>query len=201
MGFFNSLRNIKKWFTEKSGFSGPTRPTKRKNEECETINNKRVRMDDSLVEIVEISDESLSESEEVEITEPGPSTVPLRASPPVMLIEGRQHPRRTMLPVRKIDLIESNNDDNKNKCIRSYSQLSQPLKINQSTDMVRSDTTKSFLEDTSSFKSSIKGKKKNYLSYTSIIIWILYFINNTILIHRYKHIKFNYGRWIFCIKH
>lgn len=86
MGFFKSLRNIKKWFTDKTGISRPTESTKRKHDECEILNNKRARMDDSLVEIVEISDESLSEAEEVEITEPGLSTVPLRASPPVMLV-------------------------------------------------------------------------------------------------------------------
>jgi len=149
MGFFKSLRNIKKWFTDRAGFTGPIGPTKRKHEECETISNKRVRMDDSLVEIVEISDESLSETDEVEIIEPGPSTVPLRASPPVMLIEGRQHARR-MSPVRTIDLNESNNEDVKIKIIRSYS-LSNPQLVSN-----RSASTKNVQEE----RSSIKGQKK-----------------------------------------
>jgi len=159
MGFFNSLRNIKRWFTDKAGLSGPRVPTKRKHEECETLNNKRVRMDDSLVEIVEISDESLSETEEVEITEPGPSTVPLRASPPVMLIESRQHPRRTRSPIRTIDLTENNDEDNI-KIIRSYSLSSPQLKTNRSTEMVRSASTKAILEDRSTTTASIKGTKK-----------------------------------------
>ena len=111
MGFFNSLRNIIKWFTDKVGFSGHRGPTKCKHEEFEPINNKGVHMDESLVEIldityeslsetdeVEITDESLSETDEEEITEPGSCTVPLRASTPVLLIEGRQHARRTMSP-------------------------------------------------------------------------------------------------------
>jgi len=149
MGFFNSLRNIKKWFTDKAGFTGHRGPTKRKHEECEPINNKRIRMDDSLVEIVEISDETLSETDEVEITEPGPSTVPLRASPPVMLIEGNQHARRTMSPVRTIDLNESNNDDVKMKIIRSYS-LSNPQLLSN-----RNASTKAIREE----RSSIRGKK------------------------------------------
>ena len=159
MGFFNSLRNIKKWFTDRTGLSGPRGPTKRKHEECETINNKRVRMDDSLVEIVEISDESLSETEEVEITEPGPSTVPLRASPPVMLIEGRQHSRRTMSPVRTADVIEYNDEDTNIKFIRSYSLSNPQLINNRSTEIVRSTSTKAILEERSSFSTSIKGKK------------------------------------------
>ncbi|XP_060881028.1 sentrin-specific protease 1-like [Metopolophium dirhodum] len=154
MGFFNSLRNIKKWFTDKAGFSGHRGPIKRKHEECEPINNKRARMDDSLVEIVEISDESLSETDEVEITEPGPSTVPLRASPPVMLIEGRQHTRRTMSPVRTIDLNECNGDDVKMKIIRSYS-LSNPQLISN-----RNASTKAIREE----RSSIRGTKQLSLS-------------------------------------
>lgn len=154
MGIFNSLRNIKKWFTDKTGFSGPRGPTKRKHEECETLNNKRVRMD-SLIEIVEISDESLSETDEVEITEPEPSTVPLRASPPVMLIEGRQHARRTMSPVRTINLNKSNNDDGNLKIIRSYS-LSNPQLISN-----RNASTMAIQEE----KSSIKGKKKMFYMY------------------------------------
>ncbi|KAL4148470.1 hypothetical protein QTP88_002704 [Uroleucon formosanum] len=153
MGIFNSLRNIKKWFTDKTGFSGPRGPTKRKHEECETLNNKRVRMD-SLIEIVEISDESLSETDEVEITEPGPSTVPLRASPPVMLIEGRQHARRTMSPVRTINLNKSNNDDGNLKIIRSYS-LSNPQLISN-----RNASTMAIQEE----KSPIKGTKQLSLS-------------------------------------
>ncbi|XP_022171502.1 sentrin-specific protease 1-like [Myzus persicae] len=160
MGFLRSLRNIKNWFTDKAGLSGPKGPTKRKHEECETISNKRVRMDDSLVEIVEISDEFLSETEEVEITEPGPSTVPLRASPPVMLIEGRQHPRRTMSPVRTIDLTESNDEDVKVKIIRSYSLSNPQLISNRSTELVRSASTKAIREE----RSSIKGSKPLSLS-------------------------------------
>lgn len=183
MGFFKSLRNIKKWFTDRAGFTGPRGPTKRKHEECEIISNKRVRMDDSLVEIVEISDESLSETDEVEIIEPGPSTVPLRASPPVMLIEGRQHARRTMSPVRTIDVNESNDEDVKIKIIRSYS-LSNPQLISN-----RSSSSKNIQEE----RSSIKGKKIYFKC-------VLYFTNNTILIYRNKTIKFEYGRWIFRIK-
>jgi len=183
MGFFNSLRNIKKWFTDKTGFSGPRGPTKRKHEECETLNNKRVRMDDSLVEIVEISDESLSETDEVEITEPEPSTVPLRASPPVMLIEGRQNARRTMSPVRTIDLNKSYNDGSSVRFIRSYSLSNPQLISNQNA------STMAIQEE----KSSIRGKKKCF-------ICILYFVINKILIHRNKTIEFEYGRWIFCIK-
>jgi len=155
MGFFKSLRNIKNWFADKTGLSGPREPTKRKHEECETINNKRVRMDDSLVEIVEISDESLSETEEVEIVEPGPSTVPLRASPPVMLIEGGQQPRRTMSPVRTIDLTKSNNKDVKVEFIRSYSLSNPQLISSRNKEMVRSASTKVIHEE----RSSIKGKK------------------------------------------
>ncbi|CAI6373053.1 unnamed protein product [Macrosiphum euphorbiae] len=98
MGFFNSLRNIIKWFTDKVGFSGHRGPTKCKHEEFEPINNKGVHMDESLVEILDITYESLSETDEEEITEPGSCTVPLRASTPVLLIEGRQHARRTMSP-------------------------------------------------------------------------------------------------------
>jgi len=164
MGFFNSLRNIKRWFTEKAGFSGPRGPTKRKHEECESLNNKRVRMDDSLVEIVEISDESLSETEEVEITEPELSTVPLRASPPVMLIESRQHPRRTISPVKTIDLSESNQEDSKIKIISTYSLPHTQLITNRSTEMARSSSSKAILED----KSSMNGKK--------IILYVFYIL-------------------------
>ncbi|KAE9531534.1 hypothetical protein AGLY_010740 [Aphis glycines] len=160
MGFFNSLRNIKRWFTDKAGFSGPRGPTKRKHEECESLNNKRVRMDDSLVEIVEISDESLSETEEVEITEPELSTVPLRASPPVMLIESRQHPRRTISPVRTIDLSESNEEDCKIKIISAYSLPNPQLITNRSTEMVRSASSKAILEDKSSITASMNGMEK-----------------------------------------
>jgi len=161
MGFFKSLRNIKNWFVDKAGLSGPKGPTKRKHEECETINNKRVRMDDSLVEIVEISDESLSETEEVEIVEPGPSTEPLRASPPVMLVEGKQQPKRTISPVRTIDLIGSNDEDVKVKIIRSYSLSNPQLIRSRSNEMVRSASTKAIDEE----RSSIKGKNNFYIYY------------------------------------
>lgn len=125
MGFFNSLRNLKKWFTDKTGITGFKEPIKRKHDECETISNKRARMDDSLVEVVEISDESLSDTEEVEITEPEPSTIALRASPPVMLINNRHRQRRTMSSVRSLDLAEKGSDENKVKLNRSFSLSSQ----------------------------------------------------------------------------
>ncbi|KAL5233022.1 hypothetical protein ACI65C_000432 [Semiaphis heraclei] len=160
MGFFKSLRNIKNWFADKAGLSGPRGPTKRKHEECETVNNKRVRMDDSLVEIVEISDESLSETEEVEIAEPGPSNVPLRASPPVMLIEGRQQPRRTVSPVRSIDLTGSDDEDAKVKIVQSYSLSNPQLIRSRSNEMVRSASAKAINEE----RSSIKGTKQLSLS-------------------------------------
>lgn len=171
MGFFKSLRNIKNWFADKAGLSGPRGPTKRKHEECETVNNKRVRMDDSLVEIVEISDESLSETEEVEIAEPGPSNVPLRASPPVMLIEGRQQPRRTVSPVRSIDLTGSDDEDAKVKIVQSYSLSNPQLIRSRSNEMVRSASAKAINEE----RSSIKGKKECFK-------FILYFLINIIFI-------------------
>jgi len=172
MDFFNPLSNIKKWYTDNYRFSVHRGPTKHKHEECEPINNKRVCMDDSLVEIFEISNKSLSETDEVEITEPVLSTVPLRASPTVMLIEGRQHVRRAMSPVRTIDLNESNNDNDNIKLVRSYS-LSNPQLIsnyeNGNIKLVRSHSlsnpqlisnlnasTKAIQEE----RSSIIGKKK-----------------------------------------
>lgn len=126
MGFFNSLRNLKKWFTDKTGITRSEEPLKRKHDGCEIISNKRARMDDSLVEVVEISDESLSETKEMEITEPGPSTTPLRANPPVMLINNRHRPRRTMSSLSSLDLTENCSDENKTKIGRSFSLSSQP---------------------------------------------------------------------------
>lgn len=146
MGFFSSLRSIKKWFTDKAGITRES--VKRKHDECEIINNKRARMDDSLVEVVEISDESLSEVEEVEITEPGPPTVPLRASPPVMLVDGRHHQSRTMSPIKTVDLTESSDDEKKIRIFRSYSLSSEPL--------MKSTSNKSSIED--SLISSVKGE-------------------------------------------
>lgn len=166
MGFFNSLRNIKRWFTDKAGFSGPRGPTKRKHEECESLNYKRVRMDDSLVEIVEISNESLSEAEEVEMTEPELSIVPLRANPYVLLIENKQYPRRTTSPVKTIDLSESNEEDCKIKIISTYSLSNPQLINNRSIEMVRSASSKDIQENKSSITASMNGKKI-----------ILYFIN------------------------
>lgn len=155
MGFFNSLRNIKKWFTNKTGITEPKTPTKRKHDECETISNKKARMDDSLVEVVEISDESLSEAEEVEITEPGPSTtVPLRASPPVMLINNGHH-QRSKLP----DRIENSNDHmDKIKIIRSYSLSNQPTMPHQTMGMVQSVSNQSIIGGQYAHRSAIKGK-------------------------------------------
>lgn len=165
MGFFNSLRNIKRWFTNTTGITIPSEPIKRKHDECETISNKRARMDDSLVEVVEISDESLSEVEEVEITEPGPSTVPLRASPPVMLIDGKHHQRRTLSPSRIIDLTENSDDETqKLKIIRSYSLSHYKHMPNNTMGLVRSASSRSSLEDEYSSTSLIKGEKK-YLLY------------------------------------
>lgn len=177
MGFFNSLRSIKKWFTDKTGITGAKESTKRKHDDNEIINNKRARMDDSLVEIVEISDESISETEEVEITEPGPSTMPLRASPPVMLIGGRNNQRRTTSPNRIIDLAESSDEEkNKKISLSSYSLSSQPFISSRTSRMVRSASSKSSLEDKYSFTSTAKGKE--------IIITLYLYLINVILIHR-----------------
>jgi len=157
MGFLNAFRNLKRWFTDKTGITEPrTDSTKRKHDECETIKNKRARMDDSLVEVVEISDESLSETEEVEITEPGPSTLPLRASPPVMLI-GKQR-KNSMSPTTLIDLTESSDEEIKKITItQSYSLSSN--QSNRVTGIVRSESGKFNLEEKYSPTSSIKGEK------------------------------------------
>lgn len=172
MGFFDSLRNIKRWFTDKTGITVPSVPIKRKHDECETISSKRMRMDDSLVEVVEISDESLSEVEEVEITEPGPSTVPLRASPPVMLIDGKRHQMRTLSPSRTIDLTENNDDEtHKLKIIRSYSLSHYKDMPNSTIGLVRSASSRSGLEDRYSSISLLKGEK--YIFIVSIV-FILY---------------------------
>ncbi|XP_050436335.1 sentrin-specific protease 1-like [Adelges cooleyi] len=142
MGFFSSLRSIKKWFTDKTGLTGTQEVTKRKHDDCEPVANKRARMDDSLVEVVEISDESLSETEEVEITEPGPSTVPLRASPPVFLSDQRHFQRRTLSPFTMIDLTSSSDDEKKTKHAR-YS-LANPSQFSSRTkQLVRSASSSS----------------------------------------------------------
>lgn len=161
MGFFSSIR---KWFTDKTGFPRSKESLKRKHDNCETINNKRARMDDSLVEVVEISDESLLEVEEVEITEPGPSTMPLRASPPVMLIDGRRHQRRTLSPAMTVDLT-ANDDENELKFMKSYSVPDSKMISNRTSGIVRSISSKSCLfepmklEDKYSQKCSTKGEK------------------------------------------
>lgn len=156
MGFFNSLRNIKRWFTDKTGITRPSEPSKRKHDECETVSNKRIRMDNSLVEVVEISDESLSETEEVEIIEPGQSTVPLRASPPVRLVDGRHHEEKTIFPTRTNELTGRSNSENKVKIVRSHSLTNRPLISNQTMGVVRSVSYRSGLEDTF----LVKGKTK-----------------------------------------
>lgn len=163
MGFFSSIR---KWITDKSGYTGSRQSVKRKHYKCETVNNKRARMDDSLVEVVEISDESLSEAEEAEITEPGPSNMPLRASPPVMLIDGRHQKRRTLSLPRIVDLTEVSDDENEMKFIRSCSLSNPQLGSNRTSSLVRSAIANSKaclidarkLEDKYSQKSSNKGK-------------------------------------------
>lgn len=186
MGFFDSLRNIKKWFTDKTGITVSSESIKRKHDECDTISNKRARMDDSLVEVVEISDESLSEAEDVEITEPGPSTVPLRASPPVMLIDGKHHQMRTLPPAETIDLTENSDDEtHKLKIIRSYSLSGYKCMPNSTIGLVRSASFKSSLEDKLNSSTSLtKGEKKciycNYQSICSIYFVVYYFI----LFHR-----------------
>lgn len=152
MSFFNSLWNIKKWFSDKTKFSSLGRSTKRKHEECETTNNKKVFMNDSLVETVKTSNESPSETDGMEITNPESFIVPIRASPPV-LIEGSQHARSTMSPVIKINLNESNDDDVDIEIIPSYS-LSNPQLLSN-----RNASTKAIREEIS----SIRGKKKNVL--------------------------------------
>lgn len=150
MGFLNTFRNIKRWFTEKTGI---TEPTKRKHDDCETVKSKRARMDDSLVEVVEISDESLSEAEEVEITEPGPSSLPLRASPPVMLIgKHQQGSTASSSAMTNIDLTECSDEETKrNKFARSYSRSSN-----------RNMSNKSSFEEKYIPTCSIKGKKKSF---------------------------------------
>lgn len=155
MGILNSLRFIKQWFIDKAGITELKESSKRKNNEYETINNnKRMRMDDSLVEVVEISDESLSEAEEAEIIEPGPSNVPLRASPPVVL-DSKHHQRRIMLP---IDLTESSDEENKIKIVGSYSISNQQYIFNRTESMIKNANNKCSLEDNYAFTSSIKGR-------------------------------------------
>lgn len=179
MGFFNSLRNLKKWFTDKTGITEAKEPTKRKHDDCEIINNKRARMDDSLVEIVEISDESISEAEEVEITEPGPSTMPLRASPPVMLIGGRRNQRRTMSPSSLIDLVETSDEENKKKINHSsYSLSSQPFISSRTSKMVKNVNCKSSLEDKYSFTSAVQGTYIITLCFYIIIFFTLWLVSN-----------------------
>lgn len=166
MGFFSSIR---KWFTDKTGFTRSKESLKRKHDKCETINNKRARMDDSLVEVVEISDESLSEAEEVEITEPGPSTMPLRASPPVMLIDGRHHQRRTSSPGITVDLTNSD-DENEMKFMKSYSISDSKIMSNKTSGIIRSASSKSCLfdsmklDDKYSQKLSTKGIKLIFIN-------------------------------------
>lgn len=161
MGFFSY---IQRWFTDRTGFPKSKESIKRKLDKCETINNKRARMDDSLVEVVEISDESLLEAEEVEITEPGPSTMPLRASPPVMLIDGERHQRRTLSPVMTVDLTTSD-DENEMKFMKSCSISDSKIISNRTSGIVRSASSKSCLfdpvklKDKYSPKFSSKGKK------------------------------------------
>jgi len=118
-------------------------------------------MDDSLVEVVEISDESLSEAEEVEITEPGPSIVPLKASPPVMLI-GKNRQRNTMSPVRTIDLTESNDEEAK-KCTiaRSYSPFNN--KFNRNKSITKTISSKSDSEEKYFPNFSNNGKESLFL--------------------------------------
>lgn len=138
MSFFNSLWNIKKWFTDKAEFFSLGGSKKRKHEECETINNKRVCMDDSLVEIVKISNGSPSETDGVEITKPGSFIVPIKASP-LVIIEG------------------SRNDDDVNiDIIPSYSLSNPQLLSNQNAG------TKAIREEISSIRGK-KKKKKNVL--------------------------------------
>lgn len=158
MGFFNSLRNIKKWFTDRTGTTESKELTKRKHDDCESINNKRARMDDSLVEVVVISDDSLSEAEEVDITEPGPSTMPLRASPPVMLIDDRRC-QRTISPSNIVDLTENTNDENNIQITQTYSLSNEPFISNRTMSMVGSVNIKSSSVDRYSPTMSIKGKK------------------------------------------
>lgn len=166
MGILNSLRQLKKWFTDKTGITGSKESLKRKNNECEsTSNNKRMRMDDSLVEVVEISDESLSEAEEAEIIEPGPSNVPLRASPPVML-DGRHQQRRVM---SIIDLTESSDEENKINVVSPYDVSNQPYTFNRTASMGKSANIKCSLEDKNSLTSSIKGRQ----IYLLILVLIL----------------------------
>lgn len=157
MGILNSLQQLKKWFTDKAGITGSKESLKRKTNECETqINHKRIRMDDSLVEVVEISDESLSEAEEAEIIEPGPSNVPLRASPPVML-DGR---RRIMTI---IDLTESSDEENKINVVGPYDVSNTSYILDKTASMVKSPHIKCSLEENNSFKSSIIKGKQIYL--------------------------------------
>ncbi|KAL4083215.1 hypothetical protein QTP88_028545 [Uroleucon formosanum] len=156
MSFFNSLWNIKKWFSDKTKFSSLGGSTKRKHEECETTNNKRVCMNDSLVETVKTSNESPSETDGMEITNPESFIVPIRASPPV-LIEGSQHARSTMSPVIKINLNESNDDDVDIEIIPSYS-LSNPQLLSN-----RNASTKAIREEIS----SIRGTEELNLSIES----------------------------------
>lgn len=133
MGILDSFRSIRRWFSNKTDNNKSSESQKRKHEDCETINNKRVRMDDSLVEVVEISDESLCEVEEVEITEPGPSTMPLRVSPPETFIDSNHYERR---PSTSIEIGVCDSDEEKKekvfKLFNSSSGLSGPISITKS---------------------------------------------------------------------
>jgi len=149
MGLINSFKNLKNWFTDKTGITGLTEGTKRKYEECETVTSKKARMDNSFVEVVEISDESLSE---VEITKPGQSTKPLRANTPAMLINDQ---RRTLSPTRTMGLIESK-DRMIQSIIRCFS--SHPFKPHQNIGIVRNDSSSLIFDDEYSKTPPIKGK-------------------------------------------
>ncbi|VVC42487.1 Ulp1 protease family, C-terminal catalytic domain [Cinara cedri] len=157
MGILNVLWNITKWFTDKTGITRPKESLKRKNDECEIISNKKMRMEDSLVEVVEIGDESLTEGEEVEIIEPGPSDVPLRANPPLIL-DGRLNQNQIMSP---IDLTESSDEENIIK-VDGSSSLSNQLCLNGNASMNK-NTSNSF-EDKCTLTSSIKETRNLNLS-------------------------------------
>lgn len=143
MGLLDSLRNIRRWFTSKTGINKSSETKKRKHEDCETINNKRVRMDDSLVEVVEISNESICEAEEVEITEPGPSTMPLRVSPPVMFIDSKRYERKPSSPI-KIDLCDDDEEENE-KVFKLFSSSDKLFTSSGSVNKTSSAGSKSSL--------------------------------------------------------
>lgn len=171
MGFFNSLRNLKKWFTDRNGTTESKESAKRKHDDCEIINNKRARMDDSLVEVVVINDDSLSEAEEVDITEPGPSTMPLRASPPVMLIDDRHCRNRTILSSSVVDLTASNDDQNNIQTTQTCSPSNQSFISNRTMNMVGNANSKSSPRYSPTM--SIKGKKK-FIFY--VVLFVFYLI-------------------------